>query len=231
MKEEKEQIIAGLDIGTTKTCVVVGKENEYGKLEVLGMGKAPSHGVIGGVVTNIDKTVGAIKAALKEASAMSGINIGVVNVGIAGHHIRSRVHHGSVIRAAKDEVITMEDINRLTQDMYKIVVPPGCDIIHVMPQDYSVDYQNGVRDPIGMPGSRLEADFNVITAHTTSITHINKCIRLADLSVKHLILEPLASSLATLSEEEKEAGVCLVDIGGGNTNIAICTFIYTRLAS
>ena len=215
------KIIAGLDIGTTKICVVVGKENRYGKLEVMGMGRSPSYGVISGIVTNIDKTVHSIKQALEEAARASGTNIGIVNVGIAGQHIRSSVHRGSTIRTSKEEVITVEDTDRLTQDMYKIVVPPGCDIIHVMPQDYMVDYQSAIKDPIGMTGSRLEADFNIITAQTSAITHINKCIRLAGLEVDHLILEPLASSLSALGEEEKEAGVCLVDIGGGTTDLAI----------
>ena len=217
----EDKIIAGLDIGTTKVCVVVGRETQYGKLEVMGIGKAPSYGVIGGIVTNIDKTVQSIKQALTEATKTSGTKIGIVNVGIAGQHIRSSVHRGSIIRSSREDVITIDDTDRLTQDMYKIVVPPGCDIIHVMPQDYMVDYQSAIKDPIGMPGSRLEADFNIITAQTHAITHINKCIRLAGLEVEHLILEPLASSLSALGEDEKEAGICLVDVGGGTTDMAI----------
>ena len=139
MATREDKIIAGLDIGTTKICAVVGRENEYGKLEVMGLGRSPSHGVINGIVTNIDKTVGSIKQSLRKQLMPLGTNLGIVNVGIAGQHIRSRVHHGSIIRPAKDELITIDDINKLTQDMYKIVVPPGCEIIHVMPQDYSVD--------------------------------------------------------------------------------------------
>jgi cell division protein FtsA len=216
----KEEIIVGLDIGTTKICAIVGKKNEYGKLEVLGMGKAVSDGVIRGIVTNIDKTVRAIEKAIQEASESSGIDIGVVNVGIAGQHIRSTVQHGSITRNSDDEINT-EDINRLTSDMYRIVIPPGSQIIHVMPQDYIVDYEEGISDPVGMSGVKLEADFHIITAQTNAINNINKCVKRAGLEIENLILEPLASSLSVLSEEEKQAGVCLVDIGGGTTDVAV----------
>ncbi len=218
---QQEKIIVGLDIGTTKICAIVGRKNEYGKLEVMGMGKAVSDGVIRGIVTNIDKTVSAIEKAVAEAEEQSGIDIRVVNVGIAGQHIRSSIHHGSITREPNDDEITVEDVNRLTNDMYKIVIPPGSEIIHVMPQDYIVDYEDGIKDPVGMSGVKLEADFHVITAQTNAINNINKCVRRAGLEIENLILEPLASSLAVLSEEEKEAGVCLVDIGGGTTDIAI----------
>lgn len=217
---QEDKIIVGLDIGTTKICAIVGRKNEYGKLEVLGMGKAVSDGVIRGIVTNIDKTVNAIEKAIMEAGEQSGIDIKVVNVGIAGQHIRSSLHHGSITRDSDDE-ITVEDIARLTNDMHRIVTPPGSEIIHVMPQDYIVDYEDGIRDPVGMSGVKLEADFHIITAQTNAINNINKCVRRAGLEIENLILEPLASSLAVLSDEEKEAGVCLVDIGGGTTDIAI----------
>jgi cell division protein FtsA len=218
---ENEKIVVGLDIGTTKICAVVGRKNEYGKLEVLGMGKAESDGVIRGIVTNIDKTVHAIEKAVGEASDQSGIDIRVVNVGIAGQHIKSSIHHGSITRSSSDDEITVEDVNRITNDMYRIVIPPGSEIIHVMPQDYIVDYEEGIKDPVGMSGVKLEADFHIITAQTNAINNINKCVRRAGLEIENLILEPLSSSLAVLSEEEKEAGICLVDIGGGTTDIAI----------
>jgi cell division protein FtsA len=218
---EQEKIVVGLDIGTTKICAIVGRKNDFGKLEVLGMGKAESEGVIKGIVTNIDKTVFAIEKAIKEASDMSGIDVGVVNVGIAGQHIRSSIHHGSITRNTKDDEISIEDVNRLTEDMYRIVIPPGSEIIHVMPQDYMVDYEEGIKDPVGMSGVKLEADFHIITAQTSAINNINKCVRRGNLEIEDLILEPLASSLAVLSEEEKEAGVCLIDIGGGTTDVAI----------
>ncbi len=218
---QKDKIVVGLDIGTTKICVIVGRKNEYGKLEILGMGKAVSEGVIRGMVTNINTTVNAITKAIKEAEEASGIDIKVVNVGIAGQHIKSSMHHGSITRQTTDDEITVEDINRLTNDMYKTVMPFGCEIIHVMPQDYIVDYEEGIKDPVGMTGIRLEADFHVITAQTNAISNINKCVLRSDLEIDNLILEPLASSLAVLSDEEKEAGVVLVDIGGGTTDIAI----------
>jgi len=218
---ENSKIVVGLDIGTTKICAIVGRKNEFGKLEVLGMGKAESEGVIKGIVTNIDKTVFAIEKAVKEASDMSGIDIGVVNVGIAGQHIRSTIQHGSITRSSNDDEISIEDVSRLTEDMYRIVIPPGSEIIHVMPQDYTVDYEEGIKDPVGMSGVKLEADFHIITAQTSAINNINKCVRRAGLEIDNLILEPLASSLAVLSDEEKEAGVCLIDIGGGTTDIAI----------
>ncbi len=218
---ENDKIVVGLDIGTTKICAIVGRKNEFGKLEVLGMGKAESDGVIRGIVTNIDKTVNAIEKAVREAEDQSGIDINVVNVGIAGQHIKSSIHHGSITRSSNDDEITIEDINRLNSDMYRIVIPPGSEIIHVMPQDYTVDYEEGIKDPVGMSGVKLEADFHVITAQTNAINNINKCVRRAGLEIENLILEPLASSLAVLSDEEKEAGICLVDIGGGTTDIAI----------
>ena len=218
---EQDKIIVGLDIGTTKICAIVGRKNQYGKLEVLGMGKAESEGVTKGVVTNIDRTVSAISKAIMEASEQSGTNIQVVNVGIAGQHIRSYIQNGGITRTTKDEEISIEDINRLTEDMHRLVLQPGNEIIHVMPQDYTVDYVSGINDPVGMEGVRLEADFHIITAHTSAINNINKCVRRSGMEIDELILEPLASSLSVLNDEEKLAGVCLVDIGGGTTDVAI----------
>ena len=217
----KEKLVAGLDIGTTKICAIVGRKNEFGKLEVLGMGKAVSDGVMRGVVTNIDKTVNAIEKAVAEAEEQAQIDVRVVNVGIAGQHIRSGIYQGGITRNDTDDVISVEDINRLSNDMYRIVTPPGNEIIHVMPQNYTVDFEGGIKDPVGMYGVKLEADFHVITAQTAAINNINRCVRKAGLQIENLILEPLASSIAVLSEEEKEAGVCLVDVGGGTTDVAI----------
>jgi cell division protein FtsA len=218
---QKEKIVVGLDIGSTKICAIVGRKNEYDKLEILGMGRAVSEGVTRGLVTNIDRTVEAILQAVGEAEAQSGINIRVVNAGIAGQHIKSLKQRGSITRNSTDEEIGVEDINRLNNDMYRIVPPVGSQIIHVMPQDYTVDYEVGIKDPVGMSGIKLEADFHIITAQTNAIYNINKCIKRAGLEIEHLILEPLASSMAVLTDEEKEAGVALVDIGGGTTDIAI----------
>jgi cell division protein FtsA len=218
---QKDKIVVGLDIGTTKICAIVGRKNEYDKLEILGMGKAVSEGVIRGMVTNIDLTISAIIKAIKEAEEQAGIDIKVVNVGIAGQHIKSSMHHGSITRSSTENEITVEDVNRLTNDMYKTVIPPGSQIIHVMPQDYTVDYEGPIMDPVGMSGVKMEADFHLITANTNAINNINKCVKRAGLQIEHLILEPIASSMAVLTDEEKEAGIVLVDIGGGTTDIAI----------
>jgi cell division protein FtsA len=218
---QKDKIVVGLDIGTTKICAIVGRKNEYDKLEILGMGKAVSEGVIRGMVTNIDLTISAILKAIKEAEEQAGIDIKVVNVGIAGQHIKSSMHHGSITRNSNENEITVEDVNRLTNDMYKTVIPPGSQIIHVMPQDYTVDYEGPIMDPVGMSGVKMEADFHLITANTNAINNINKCVKRAGLQIEHLILEPIASSMAVLTDEEKEAGIVLVDIGGGTTDIAI----------
>lgn len=218
---QHDKIVVGLDIGTTKICALVGRKNEFGKLEILGMGKAVSEGVVRGIVSNIDKTVDAIRRAIRQAEEMSGINIGVVNVGIAGQHIKSLQHNGSITRASADSEITQEDVERLTGDMYRLVTPPGSQIIHVMPQDYKVDYEEGIMDPVGMSGVRLEGNFHIITAQSTAINNINKCVTKAGLEIDNLILEPLSSSMSVLSDEEKEAGVALIDIGGGTTDLAI----------
>lgn len=218
---QEDSFIVGLDIGTTKICAIVGRKDEFGKLEVLGMGKAKSDGVIRGIVTNIDKTVHAIRKAIKEAEDQAGVDVGVVNVGIAGQHIHSQIQHGSITRDPGGDEITKDDVNRLTNDMFRLVIDPGSDIIHVMPQHYTVDNEEGIIDPVGMSGVKLEADFHVITAQTNAIKNVNRCVKKSEREVQELILEPLASSLAVLSEEEKEAGVCLVDIGGGTTDIAI----------
>jgi cell division protein FtsA len=225
----ESKIVVGLDIGTTKIAAIVGRKNEHGKLEVLGMGKAPSDGgVIRGMVANIDKTVRAINKALKEAEEKSGVSIDEVNVGIAGHHIKSFTQPGSVILESRDSEITQRDVSRLTNEMYRTLTAPGNEIIHVMPQNYQVDNETDIKDPVGMVGVRLQANFHMITAHKTAIANINKCVQRSGLDVNEgqmkidgLILEPMASSLSVLSDEEKEAGVVLVDIGGGTTDVAI----------
>ncbi|GJM60538.1 MULTISPECIES: cell division protein FtsA [Persicobacter] len=219
--EGKEKIVVGLDIGTTKICAVVGRKDKNEKLEVLGVGKAVSDGVVRGIVSNLDRTTEAIEKAISEASQASNVNISVVNVGIAGQHINSSFQHGSITRENSDEVISVEDVENLQNDMYRLVVQPGCEIIHAMPQSYTVDHNESVVDPVGMTGIKLEGDFHIITAQSTAIKNINKCVDQAGLSRGELILEPLASAMAVLSSEEKEAGVCLVDIGGGTTDIAI----------
>ncbi|MCS6820431.1 MAG: cell division protein FtsA [Microscillaceae bacterium] len=218
---QKDKIVVGLDIGSTKICVLVGRQDEYGRIEILGMGKAESHGVIRGVVTNIDKTVQAIQEAIRQAEEQSGVDIRVVNVGIAGQHIRSLVQRAGITRNSTEDEITYQDVNRLTSDVYKTVVPAGMQIIHVMPQDYTIDSESGIKEPVGMSGIRLEADFNIIIAQTSAINNINRCVKRCQLTTENLILEPIASSMAVLTEEEREAGIALVDIGGGTTDVAI----------
>ena len=215
------RIITGLDIGTTKICAIVGQITENGKIEVLGMGKADSFGVMRGVVANIDKTVEAIKLAVAEAEQKSGVTIREVYVGIAGQHIKSLQHRDILTRNDAENEISMEDIDRMVENMQKLVLPPGDRIIHVLPQEFIVDGELGIKDPIGMSGVRLEANFHIITGQISAAKNIFKCVEKAGLKVTDLILEPLASSASVLSEEEKEAGVALVDIGGGTTDIAI----------
>lgn len=216
-----EKIVVGLDIGTTKICAIVGKQNEYGKINILGLGMAHSDGVSRGVVVNIEKTVQAIREAIAEAEKQSGIKIEVVHVGIAGEHVRSMQHKGIITLNNPDFEITQDDVRRLHEDMFKIATQPGTEIIHVLPQEYEVDNQAGIIDPIGMSGVRLEGNFHIVTGQTTAANNIYKCVVRAGLEVAELILEPLASSAAVLTTEEKEAGVCLVDIGGGTTDIAV----------
>lgn len=217
----KDELIAALDIGTTKICAIIGRKNEHGKIEVLGMGKADSFGVMRGVVSNIDKTVEAIKVAVAEAEKQSGIEMNISYVGIAGQHIKSLQHRGILVRSNGEDEINKYDIVQLIDDMYKLVLPPGDKIIHVLPQEYIIDNEQGIKDPVGMAGIRLEANFHIITGQITAAQNINKCVQKAGLDVADLVLEPLASSSAVLGEEEKEAGVALVDIGGGTTDIAI----------
>ncbi len=221
MEAKASDIVVGLDIGTTKIVAIVGRKNEHGKLEVLGMGKSESIGVSRGVVSNIDKTVQSIKTAVQEAENKSGVDIKVVNVGIAGQHIKSLQHRGIKVRHNVDDEIGQHDINALIDDMYKLVMLPGEEIIHVLPQEYIIDNEQGIKDPIGMAGVRLEANFHIITGQIAAAKNIYKCVHKAGIEVDDLILEPLASSEAVLSDEEKEAGVVLVDIGGGTTDIAI----------
>ncbi len=216
-----DKIVVGLDIGTTKICAIVGKRNEFGKINILGIGKADSDGVNRGVVVNIEKTVQSIREAVADAEKQSGIKIEVVHVGIAGEHVRSMQHKGIITLNHPDLEITREDVARLHNEMFKIATQPGTEIIHVLPQEYTVDNQIGIFEPVGMSGVRLEGNFHIVTGQTTAANNIYRCVVRAGLDVAELILEPLASSAAVLTEEEKEAGVCLVDIGGGTTDIAI----------
>ncbi|MGB5227096.1 MAG: cell division protein FtsA, partial [Eudoraea sp.] len=218
---EQSNYSVGLDIGTTKIVAIIGKENEYGKIEVLGIGRSKSLGVHRGVVNNITQTIKSIQQAVEQAEADSGLKIGSVVVGIAGQHIRSLQHSDYITRANSEEVINEDDLDKLCNQVYKLVMLPGEEIIHVLPQEYKVDGQAEIKQPIGMYGGRLEANFHVVVGQVSSIKNIGRCIKSAGLDLGNITLEPLASSDAVLSQEEKEAGVALIDIGGGTTDLAI----------
>ncbi|MBL4745192.1 MAG: cell division protein FtsA [Flavobacteriaceae bacterium] len=218
---EHNDISVGLDIGTTKIVAMIGRKNEHGKIEMLGMGKAKSLGVHRGVVNNITQTIQSIQQAVDEAVAVSGLNIKEAVVGIAGQHIRSIQHSDYISRANPEEVISTEDITLLERQVYKLVMLPGEEIIHVLPQDFKVDGQAEITEPIGMYGGRLEANFHLVVGQVSSIRNIGRCVKSAGLGLAGITLEPLASAEAVLSEEEKEAGVVLIDIGGGTTDLAI----------
>lgn len=218
---DNNQIAVGLDIGTTKIVAMVGRRNEHGKIEILGMGEEKSLGVRRGMVNNITQTVNSIKSAVAKAEEMSGFEITKVTVGIAGQHIRSLQHSDYITRPNYEDVIDEEDLKKLINQVHKLVMLPGEEIIHVLPQEFKVDSESETTEPIGMYGSRLEANFHVVVGQVASIKNIARCVRNAGLTLSGITLEPLASSDASLSIEEKEAGVALVDIGGGTTDIAV----------
>ena len=217
----ENNIAAGLDIGTTKIAAMIGRKNEYGKLEILGIGKSKSLGVHRGVVNNITQTIQSIQQAVQEAEAAAGMKIEEVTVGIAGQHIRSLQHSDYITRANSEVVIDEDDIERLINQVHKLVMLPGEEIIHVLPQEFKVDGQAEIKEPIGMYGGRLEANFHVVVGQVSSIRNIGRCIKSAGLQLEGITLEPLASANAVLSQEEKEAGVALIDIGGGTTDLAV----------
>ena len=218
---ENSNISVGLDIGTTKIVALVGKKNEFNKVEILGVGKSKSLGVHRGVVNNITQTIQSIQQAVEDAKLNSGHEISDVVVGIAGQHIRSIQHSDYITREHPEEAINEDDIQELIQQVYKLVMLPGEEIIHVLPQEYKVDGQPEIKEPVGMHGGRLEANFHVVVGQVSSIKNIGRCIKSAGLNMANITLEPLASSEAVLSFEEKEAGVALIDIGGGTTDLAI----------
>ncbi len=216
-----EKIVAAVDIGTTKIVSLVGKFNEQGKLEVLGISQTPSKGVKRGVVLNIEETVNAIQTTSADATKQSGVKFNEVFVGIAGQHIKSVKNRGYINRDSYDVEITRDDLQNLNDDMHKIPVDVGEEILHVLPQSYIVDSETGVKNPVGMFGKRLEANFHIVIGQISSARNIEKCINRVGLDVKQLVLEPLASSASVLTDDEKEAGVALVDIGGGTTDVAV----------
>jgi cell division protein FtsA len=216
-----EHIIVGLDIGTTKVCAIVASADENGKINILGIGHSPSDGLTRGVVTNIDKTVRSIHSAIEEAESQSGVRIQTVMVGIAGDHIQSFQSRGVIAISRPENEITQEDVDRLIEDTKRVALPSDRKIIHVIPQEFIIDGQDGVFDPVGMSGVRMEANVHIITGLVTAAQNIMKCVQRANLTIDDMVLEPLASSYAVLDEEEKEVGVALLDIGGGTTDLAV----------
>ncbi len=218
-----QDIAVGLDIGTTKVCAIVASPDEShpGKLNILGIGKASSDGLTRGVVTNIEKTVRSIQTAVADAQAQSGVKITSVTVGIAGDHIQSFQSRGVIAISRTENEITQDDVERLIEDTKKVALPSDRKIIHVIPQQFIVDGQDGIYDPVGMSGVRMEAIVHIITGLVTAAQNIYKCVQRAGLHVNDMVLEPLASSYAVLDDEEKEVGVALLDIGGGTTDLAV----------
>jgi cell division protein FtsA len=218
----KTDYIVGLDIGTTKVAAIVGQLAENGKINVLGLGKAPSAGGVSrGMVANISKAETAIRLAVEEAKRQSQVEIRTVYVGIAGHHIRSMQHRGTLSRRNSMEEISQEELDKLETDMQNLALEPGMEIIHVLPQEYRIDDEEGVKDPVGRMGVRVECNYHIVTGQTTAARHILMAVKRAGLEVADLIVEPFASASAVLSDDEMEAGVALIDIGGGTTDMCI----------
>ncbi len=218
----RKDIIAGLDLGTTKVCAVIAERNiDTDEFDILGFGVAPSEGLHKGLVANISKTAEAIKSAMAIASNRAGLTVNVVNVGVAGEHITSIRHRNYVTITSEEKEITQEDLNRLEADVRTIRIPSDRQILHIIPEEYSVDYQGGIENPIGISGTRLEASNHVVLASIPAIQNIKKSVERAGLKVQDYILQPIASSTSVLEESEMDLGIALIDIGGGTTDIAI----------
>jgi cell division protein FtsA len=216
------KLIVGLDIGTTKVCAIVGQRNENGKINILGVGSKPSlGGVMRGEVTNISKTVDAIKGAIEIASKISNVEINAVHVGIAGEHIKSFQQPGVKIRENSDSEITQAELDAMNKEQYRTVVDPGEKILHALPQEYTIDRSFTIKDPVGMLGTKLECKYHIVTGRVSAAKTIVKCVENAGLTASDVIVEPIASAYAVLSEEELEAGIAIIDIGGGTTDLAI----------
>src|SRR6201991_1702246 len=218
----EQPIIVGLDIGTTKIAAIAGRKNDYGKLEILGFGRANSNGVKHGQVLNIDETIKAIKTALENCyDSNPNLEIGEVYVGIAGHHIKSLQTRGDIVRQQNEDEIRQEEIDKLIGDQYRTYIPAGDQIIDVIPQEFTVDNFQNIPNPIGYGGVKVGANFHIITGDKNAIRNINRAVEKSGLRTKDLVLQPLASSAAVMGQEDLEAGVAIVDIGGGTTDLAV----------
>src|SRR5688572_8869455 len=220
-KRDDGKLIVGLDIGTSKVLAIVGELTTNGELEIIGVGHHPSRGMKKGVVVNIESTVQSIQRAIEEAELMAGCQIHSVYAGIAGSHIRSTNSHGNV--AIRDKEVSQFDIDRVIESASAMAIPADQKVLHVLPQEYIIDGQEGIREPIGMSGVRLESRVHIVTGAVSAVQNIVKCVRRCGLEVDDIILEQLASSMSVLTDDEKELGVCLVDIGGGTTDISVYT--------
>ena len=218
-KRTERNLIVGLDIGTSKVAAIVGELTSDGNIEIIGIGSTPSRGLKKGVVVNLESTVQSIQRAIEEAELMAGCQIKSVYAGIAGSHIRSLNSHGIV--AIKDKEVTQYDIDRVIDSARAVAIPADQKILHILPQEFVIDLQEGIKEPIGMSGIRLEAKVHMVTGSVSASQNIVKCIRRCGLEVDDIVLEQLASCNSVLTEDEKELGVCLIDIGGGTTDIAI----------
>lgn len=218
-KQRERNLIVGLDIGTSKVAAIVGEVNEAGEVEVIGVGSTPSRGLKKGVVINLESTVNSIQRAVEEAELMAGCEITSVYAGIAGSHINSLNSHGIV--AIKNKEVSQYDIGRVIDSARAVAIPADQKILHILPQEFVIDMQAGIKEPIGMSGIRLEAKVHMVTGSVSAAQNITKCIRRCGLAVDDIVLEQLASCTSVLTEDEKELGVCLIDIGGGTTDIAI----------
>ncbi|MCK5662036.1 MAG: cell division protein FtsA, partial [Thiotrichaceae bacterium] len=220
-KKTENNLIVGLDIGTSKVVAIVGEVTVEGEIEIIGVGTQPSRGLKKGVVVNIESTVQSIQRAVEEAELMAGCQIRSVYAGIAGSHVKSINSHGIV--AVKDKEVTTADVARVIDAAKAVAIPADQRILHVLPQEFLIDSQEGIRDPISMSGVRLESRVHLVTGAVSAAQNIIKCVRRCGLEVDDIILEQLASSASVLTDDEKELGVCLVDIGGGTTDIAVFT--------
>jgi cell division protein FtsA len=218
-KKTERNLIVGLDIGTSKVAAIVGELTSDGNIEIIGIGSTPSRGLKKGVVVNLESTVQSIQRAIEEAELMAGCQIKSVYAGIAGSHIRSLNSHGIV--AIKDKEVTQYDIDRVIDSARAVAIPADQKILHILPQEFVIDLQEGIKEPIGMSGIRLEAKVHMVTGSVSASQNIVKCIRRCGLEVDDIVLEQLASCNSVLTDDEKELGVCLIDIGGGTTDIAI----------
>ena len=220
-KKTDQNLIVALDVGTSKIAALVGQVADDGQIEVIGFGSHPSHGLKRGVVVNIESTVQSMQRAIEEAELMAGCQINSAYTGIAGSHIRSLNSHGIV--AIRDREVNQSDVDRVIDAAKALAIPADQKILHIIPQEFIIDAQEGVREPVGMSGVRLEAKVHIVTGAVSAAQNISKCVRRCGLEVSDIVLEQLASSHSVLTEDEKELGVCMIDIGGGTTDIAIFT--------